>query len=80
MGTENSNGDFEIVDLRVPDLPRQPQRWERDDSTAVLMSGKNGKRKHESGQERASGGKVAIVSGLGISGDEADSLSLDLLM
>lgn len=80
MGTENSNGDFEIVDLKVADLPRQPQRWERDDSTAVLMNSKNGKRKHESGQERASGGKVAIVSGLGISGDEADSLSLDLLM
>lgn len=80
MGTENSNGDFEIVDLRVPDLPRQPQRWERDDSAAVLTNGKSSKRKHESGQERLNGGKVAIVSGLGISGDEADSLSLDLLM
>ena len=80
MGTENSNGDFEIVDLKVPDLPRQPQRWERDDSAAVLTNGKSGKRKHDSGLKRVSGGKVAIVSGLGISGDEADSLSLDLLM
>ncbi|SLM40440.1 dna polymerase delta subunit 2 [Lasallia pustulata] len=75
MGTENANGDFEIVDLKVPDLPRQPQRWERDDSAAVLAKGNTKK-----DEERIGGGKVAIVSGLGISGDEADSLSLDLLM
>lgn len=75
MGTENANGDFEIVDLKVPDLPRQPQRWERDDAAAVLAKSNT---KQE--QERREGGKVAIVSGLGISGDEAESLSLDLLM
>ncbi|KAA6407429.1 MAG: hypothetical protein FRX48_08672 [Lasallia pustulata] len=75
MGTENANGDFEIVDLKVPNLPRQPQRWERDDSAAVLAKGNTKK-----DEERIGGGKVAVVSGLGISGDEADSLSLDLLM
>ena len=75
MGTENANGDFEIVDLKVPGLPRQPQRWERDDAAAVLAKGNTKKEK-----ERIGGGKVAIVSGLGISGDEADTLSLYLLM
>lgn len=76
MGTENANGDFEVVDLKVPDLPRQPQRWERDDVAA--MDNKSSKAKDEI--IRAEGGKVAIVSGLGISGDEADTLTLDLLM
>ena len=27
MGTENANGDFEVVDVKVPDLPPQPERW-----------------------------------------------------
>lgn len=67
LGTENSDGDFEVLDLRVPDLPRQPERWERED----------GDRKVEKTQKA---GKVAIVSGLGITGDEGDTLQLDLLM
>ena len=75
MGTENADGDFEIVDLKVPDLPRQPQRWERDDAAGVLAKSSTKEEK-----QRTGGGIVAIISGLGISGDEADSLSLDLLM
>lgn len=79
MGTENANGDFDIIDLRVPDLPRQPQRWERDDAEVVLAQvGKDKKAKGE--KKRTVGGKIAIVSGLGISGDQADSLALDLFM
>lgn len=27
MGTENANGDFEVVDIRVPELPPQDERW-----------------------------------------------------
>ena len=80
MGTENANGDFEIIDLKVADLPRQPQRWERDDSSAILTNGSGGKRKSADNLRRAGGGKIAIVSGLGIRGDEANSLTLDLLM
>ena len=79
MGTENANGEFDIVDLKVPDLPRQPQRWERDDSLAVLANGGGKSKKKEQG-ERKVGGKVAIVSGLEISSEDGDSLSLDLLM
>lgn len=78
MGTENANGDFEVVDMKVPDLPRQPQRWEREDGDAALA---NGAGKHKVRSEiRQMGRRVAIVSGLEISGDEADSLDMDLLM
>ena len=73
MGTENANGDFEIIDIKVPDLPRQPVRWERDDADNAV----NGKAVK---QKRARSGKIAIVSGLEISGDEGDTLKLDLLM
>jgi DNA polymerase delta subunit 2 len=80
MGTENANGDFEIIDLKVPDLPRQPQRWERSESTALLKNGLSGKKRKSEGHKGNEGSKVAIVSGLGISGDETSSLTIDLLM
>ena len=79
MGTENSNGDFEVLDLKVPDLPKQPQRWESGNVSATLVNGGK-KRKSDAQDQEATGGKLAIVSGLAISGDEADSLSLDLFM
>lgn len=78
MGTENANGDFEVVDMKVPDLPRQPQRWERQDGDAALTNG-SGKSKGKI-EGRHAGGRVAILSGLEINGDEADSLAIDLLM
>ena len=80
MGTENANGDFEVVDMKVPDLPRQPQRWERDEATEVMSNGTGSKRRSSGEQKRTGVGKVAIVSGLGISGDQGDTLTLDLLM
>lgn len=79
MGTENANGDFEVVDMKYPDLPPQPQRWKRDDGSPVLANG-DGKNKVKALNERTGGGKVAIVSGLGINGDQADTLALDLFM
>lgn len=72
LGSENSDGDFEVVDVRVPDLPRQPQRWEKEDGEAAMAGGR-------AGAERPKGGKVAIVSGMGISGEAGDTLTLDLL-
>ncbi|KAE8394630.1 DNA polymerase delta subunit 2 [Aspergillus alliaceus] len=62
LGTENANGDFEVIDIKVPDLPRQPLRWERDES-----------------KKGTSKGKIAFVSGLGITGTSSDTLSLELL-
>ena len=62
LGTENANGDFEVVDIMVPDLPRQPHRWERDQPP-----------------ETEKKGKIAFVSGLGITGSSGDTLALELL-
>ena len=78
MGTENANGDFEVVDMKVPDLPRQPQRWERQDADAAPANGT--KKLKMSGEDRQMGGKIAFISGIEISGDEGDNLALDLLM
>ena len=82
MGTENANGDFDIMEMKVPDLPRQPQRWERDDGSAALANGggKSKRKEHKEHKERVLEGKLAIVSGLGINGEEGDTLTLDLLM
>ena len=67
IGTENADGEFEVLDLRVADLPRQPQRWARDG-------------RHTNGNDDTRPGKVAIVSGLEMSGDEGDTLRMDLLL
>ncbi|KNG90813.1 DNA polymerase delta subunit 2 [Aspergillus nomiae NRRL 13137] len=65
LGTENSNGDFEVIDVKVPDLARQPRRWERDEQ--------------QSAQKGTGKSKIAFVSGLGITGTSSDTLSLELL-
>ena len=80
MGTENPNGEFEIIDIKLPDLARQPQRWEMEDSETELANGTGSKRRKTNGAETFKAGKIAIVSGLGISGDDAETLRLDLLM
>lgn len=64
LGTENANGDFEAIDIKVPDLARQPRRWERDEAKAPKEPKK---------------GKIAMVSGLGITGTSSDTLALELL-
>ena len=66
MGTENLNGDFEIIDLKFAELPPQPNRAQHVESNSM--------------SEARGSGKVAIVSGLAITGDDADSLRLDILM
>lgn len=74
LGTENADGVFEVIATKVADLPRQPQRWERDDSEAALKGNKVKQ------QQRQKCGKVAIVSGLGISGSADDPIHLDMLL
>ncbi|EXJ79040.1 DNA polymerase delta subunit 2 [Capronia epimyces CBS 606.96] len=68
LGTENANGDFEVLDLHLPELPPQPKRWEGSDDDE--------EEKMDVDQPRK---KVALVSGLDISGTEADTLSISLL-
>ena len=73
LGTENADGSFEVIATELADLPRQPARWERDESQLAL-SGKKVK------QERPKGGKIAIISGLEISGVSGNTILLDILM
>ncbi|KAF2740552.1 DNA polymeras-like protein subunit delta-2 [Polyplosphaeria fusca] len=72
LGTEQADGAFKVIATQYADLPRQPQRWERDDSELVVAKKKVPKR------EKA--GKIAIVSGLEITGTQDDDLCLDLLV
>jgi DNA polymerase delta subunit 2 len=73
LGTEQADGSFHVIATQSADLPRQPQRWERDASSAVI-AGQLLPRK------RARSGKVAFVSGLEITGTTEDDLALDLLL
>ena len=84
MGTENANGDFEVVDIKVPDLPPQPERWHAADLPPT--DGSRKKIKLDSEDEEmdkpvaGSGKKVAIVSGLSFSGTSSEhSLEINLL-
>ncbi|THW85393.1 hypothetical protein D6D15_08092, partial [Aureobasidium pullulans] len=71
MGTENANGDFEVIDLKIPELAPQPERWSQGQSDGA--SKKKGTKKEKAG-------KIAIVSTLGVSGDSGDTMALDLLV
>jgi DNA polymerase delta subunit 2 len=79
LGTENADGDFEVIDTKVPDLPPQPKRWERDPGLAEAERRKGGSIEgvgDNAGRRRK---KIAFVSGLGISGCSGDTLALSLL-
>ncbi|CAD6503270.1 BgTH12-02937 [Blumeria graminis f. sp. triticale] len=75
MGTENANGDFEVVDIKVPDLPPQAKRWqtianlEQSRNAAQLLQGDDDE---DMDKPITSGNKIAIVSGLEFSGSNAD--------
>lgn len=73
LGSENADGVFEVIDTKIADLPRQPDRWERDEEVVALAGGKVK-------QARPASGKVAIVSGLCVSGDSGNTFLLDMLM
>ena len=89
MGTENSNGEFEVVDIKVPGLPRQASRWEplKDDDEDMGKAESSKKEEHEDEDmdvdkpiPTSNGKKIAIVSGLGFSGTSSEhALELNLL-
>ena len=70
LGTETSSGDFEVIDIKIPDLAQQPPRWQRD---AEVM------KQHSEDALPAQHGKIAFVSGLGITGTSSDTVALELL-
>jgi DNA polymerase delta subunit 2 len=90
MGTENANGEFEVIDLKFPDLPPQPERWALSEppSKNAGMNQEKGTSKRKNNDvemtDRSSsgnGGKIALVSGLEFSGtDTTYAMELDLLL
>ncbi|KAG5983236.1 hypothetical protein E4U55_000460 [Claviceps digitariae] len=79
MGTENSSGEFEVIDIKFPDLPPQPARWALSQPPSTTKEGgdeKSFKRKEVTRKvqdsddemtDRQPSKKIAIVSGLAFS-------------
>ena len=96
MGTENSNGEFEVLDIKYADLAPQPERWELTktppkDAKSGPQKPKFIKAEEEEDVEMtdgspaspstSSGKKIAIVSGLEFSGaDSSYAMELNLLL
>ncbi|KAI1152267.1 DNA polymerase alpha/epsilon subunit B-domain-containing protein [Nemania diffusa] len=88
MGTENADGELEVIDLKFPDLPPQPERWavSKPPTTNGKSHSKKVKKEDEDeemtdSQPQGKGGKIAIVSGLGFSGQDAShAIELNLLL
>ncbi|KAI0019580.1 DNA polymerase alpha/epsilon subunit B-domain-containing protein [Xylariomycetidae sp. FL0641] len=83
MGTENVNGELEVIDWTFPDLPPQPDRWASSKPPAPKKSKKSKDEDEDmtDAQSKGSGGKIAIVSGLGFSGHDAShAMELNLLL
>ncbi|KAJ5108975.1 DNA polymerase alpha/epsilon subunit B [Penicillium angulare] len=70
LGTENAEGVFEVIEIKVPDLAPQPERWEKSGGE-LKKSGKEPVPKESS--------KIAFISGLSLTGTASDGLALDLL-
>jgi DNA polymerase delta subunit 2 len=84
MGTENANGEFEVVDIKVPDLPPQAQRWHTLEPPGAKGAGKIKSEDEDEDMDIdepvSTSKKIAIVSGLGFSGTNSDhSLEISLL-
>lgn len=67
LGTEQADGSFQVVATTYADFPEQPERWD-------------GVKPETKGAKQGKSNKMAIVSGLGITGSEDDDLTLDLLL
>jgi DNA polymerase delta subunit 2 len=85
MGTENVNGEFEVIDLKFADLPPQPERWSLSKPPSNGVAKKNTlKLKDEDvemGDFPQASKKIAIVSGLEFSGtDTSYAMELNLLL
>jgi DNA polymerase delta subunit 2 len=83
MGTENINGEFDVIDVQIADLAPQPPRWELSkppsSSTKKEANPKSGD--VEMADTPSQGKKIAIVSGLEFSGsDTSYAMELSLLL
>jgi DNA polymerase delta subunit 2 len=83
MGTENANDEFEVIDIKFPDLAPQPERWEQSKPPATNGNAKVKEEDSEmtDNRSRGNGGQLAIVSGLEFSGtDTSYAMELELLL
>jgi DNA polymerase delta subunit 2 len=81
MGTENTNGEFEVIDLKVPDLAPQPDRWALSKAPSASGKSKSEDTDMTDSPSQSGGKKIAIVSGLSFSGTDASyDLELNLLL
>lgn len=86
MGTENTSGELEVLDIKFPDLPPQPERWAL--SSRPNGAHTNGKHKQEADTDMTDGSspsqsnkQIALVSGLSFSGSDGSyALELNLLL
>ncbi|KAK4104867.1 hypothetical protein N658DRAFT_521432 [Parathielavia hyrcaniae] len=82
MGTENANGEFEVIDLKFADLPPQPERWSlsKPSSSGTTKKSRVKDEDVEMADSQPSK-KIAIVSGLEFSGtDTSYAMELNLLL
>ncbi|KAF5530733.1 DNA polymerase delta subunit 2 [Fusarium mexicanum] len=81
MGTENANGELEVIDIKFPDLPPQPDRWSLSKPNSEKAKTKDEDEDMADASEAKKGnGKIAIISGLSFSGTDAShALELELL-
>ncbi|KAI5283155.1 hypothetical protein KEM54_002354 [Ascosphaera aggregata] len=77
LGTETKNGDFEVFDIKVPDLAPQPQRW----ASFNELNDDAKRTRNASDTSSAPKGrkKIAFVSGLDITGSNADTVAISIL-
>ncbi|KAI1632059.1 DNA polymerase delta subunit 2 [Biscogniauxia mediterranea] len=93
LGTENADGNLEVIDIKLPELPPQPDRWALSKQPPATMNGAAGKSKRKiindedeemtdsQPKPKPKGGKIAIVSGLSFSSNDAShALELSLLL
>ncbi|KAH7266908.1 DNA polymerase alpha/epsilon subunit B-domain-containing protein [Fusarium redolens] len=82
MGTENANGELEVIDIKFPDLPPQPDRWSLSKPNLDKAKTKDEDEDMADGSEAKKGNsKIAIVSGLSFSDTDAShTLELELLL
>jgi len=83
MGTENINGEFDVIDVQIADLAPQPPRWELSKplSSSTKKEAKLKSEDVEMADTPSQGKKIAIVSGLEFSGsDTSYAMELHLLL
>ncbi|KAL2177909.1 DNA polymerase alpha/epsilon subunit B-domain-containing protein [Thermothelomyces heterothallicus CBS 202.75] len=81
MGTENVNGEFEVIDLKFADLPPQPDRWALSKPAGSASRKTKAKDEDVEMADSQPSKKIAIVSGLEFSGtDTSYAMELDLLL